>query len=417
MIHTSGGRVLTVNGKPIFFEDNSLAFEVRGSQFPNYGVQNSQNGMIFRSFTPQRVTVNWGDGQVGSYALKPLGALYTISWPHDGGTNSVPLANQMPKHIYQDGDTGRRIITFTFEELDQLQSLEVRYVYIEGNFPFNISSAKRLEALTLTNVGFLESFPQQLATLRSLRHIILLNISPLRFAKIPDAFFDLDLTSFAASTVFNLSDRISSNLFKINQWSRLEVLGLGSSMITEVDETLRELIHVTFLDLSSNNFSEFPPELAYITKLTTLRIGFGNILNIPMMDFSNHNSIEALQITTSGSGSFLLQDVPTQWVGLTSLNRVESFNNFTRTNAKFNEFIHVFYELCTTNGSMLPYGAAAPYPNRFRNISWGHGSRAIDTPKVAPDGYEQGVSNGNAITAGEKAFVLQHQYNHTITHA
>lgn len=66
---------------------------------------------------------------------------------------------------------------------------------------------------------------------------------------------------------------------------------------------------------------------------------------------------------------------------------------------------------------MIDNGAALPYRNRFRNIAWGDGTKALNGSKVAPTGYVQGISNGSPADQGQKAYVLQNQYNHTITHA
>lgn len=83
----------------------------------------------------------------------------------------------------------------------------------------------------------------------------------------------------------------------------------------------------------------------------------------------------------------------------------------------FDEYVDNMYALVVQNGSITNNsGQFIEYPNRFRNISWGHGTLSFTGAKVAPAGYVQGVSNGTPANQGEKVYVLQNQYGHTITH-
>lgn len=401
------------NGKAIENKITTLYFQVRGSSFPNWTDASSSSVFSFISYIRQSVNVNWGDGNLDSYELTPGAGYYQAGWTQDGLPNTrIGASNVRPSHTYTDGNSGVRIISFSFEQISELSSFWSYNILFEGAFPSGISESKKLTQIILNNPKGLTSFPYSLSNNKFLRIMSLSNISPSKSNKIPDSFFELDLRELNISSSFNLSDKIASNLFKLNQFNSLEKLLAESCNIYEFDSTWGELITLKELRLVGNNFSNFPIEIEGFVNLELLYInvtGTGN----SFIDFSNLSKLRAMNIY----GNFILSEITTKWTGLVSLTSIGVLQALLSTN-QYDLFIDVFYELCTTNGAITQSAGnfGGIYPNRFRNISYGFSSYRFTGAKVAPTGYVQGVSNGTPNTQGQKAYVLQNQYNHTITH-
>lgn len=414
MIRIVENKVITVNGKVGVVKNNSLTFQVKGTQFPNYTGSNLGNGFIFRSNISQKVTVNFQDGVIEQHELKVDGTNYSIGWVQDGGSSLIIPANQAPKHTYIDGNSGVRFLTFTFEDISKLVQINISNVLVGGAFPVDVKDATALTELIVNTTNNITSFPPDLRGLNNLQSLTIARAYPTKPTKIPDSFFELDLVQFASTGSYDLSDLIGSNLFKLNQFKNLKTLSLATCNIVELDSTFSELTNLETLLMDGNFFLVFPTQIEGLTKLKDLRISFDSSQSdISFIDFSNLNKIIQMRIV----GDFNLSEIPLKWQGLTSLVTIIEIKQFIKTNAKFNEFIDAFYTLCTTNGSITAGGSPAPYTNRFRNISWGDGSLSFTGAKVAPAGFSLGVSNGTPANQGEKVFVLQNQYNHTITHA
>ena len=411
MIYTSENKVLAYNGQILTFKINSLSFEVIGAHFPEWVQYNSQSVFLFSSTVPQKVQVNWGDGNVTTHEMKPFLGVYEIAWTQNDENNAnVNLDTLQPTYIYQDANTGSRIITFSFEDITKLIGFNDAYIRIWGAFPIDIIHAVNLESLRLNTTGGITSFPENLTTLRKLKELQIARIGAGRVDQIPDSFFELPIESFITVATFNLADPISSNLFKLNQWKDTLVrLDLEGSLITEVDATFSELTNLTSLNLYNNRFTVFPPEILNLTNLTLLRIGFlSTVQNISFPDFSSLNQLETMLF----EGQMILSEIPTKWVVLEKLKTIQSVQFMTQnTTVRNDSFISYFYQLVTENASITPSAN-----NKFRNMAWGHSSFQFTGAKVAPTGYVQGVSNGDANTPGKRVYVMQNQFGHTITH-
>src|SRR5690554_6689802 len=224
-------------------EVNSLTFEVEGDSFPKQSdLYSPANGLVFKSDSPQSITVNYGDGSEFVYTLQPNGNSYIIGWARTEGSSLLTNNAEIPHHIFQDGNTGRRNITISFEDVKSITEIQARYIDLWGAFPEEINYFKNLSYLMINEVRFLDSFPKKLNELTSLREFFLSNnISPNIFYKIPDSFFDLNLVRFSVNGVFDLSDPIASNAFKINQFENLQYLDIANSNINQLDPTLHQL--------------------------------------------------------------------------------------------------------------------------------------------------------------------------------
>ena len=411
------GKVCKIDGSFLATEVKSLTFQVRGSQFPNFDYNFSQNHFLFISNIPQNVIVNWGDGVSEIFEMGERFGEYGLAWAQNDVPNFTARVEFLaPTHIYQDGYSGVRNVTFTFENLTELKKYSNSDILIEGAFPVEVSAATKLEEIILRRVDGITSFPDDLSSNKELINISLQNISSEKETKIPDAFFQSDLDSFIGNGVYNLSDLVSSNLFKVNQWSNLTTLSLNDCNIIELDTTFSQIVLLQSLYLEKNLFTEFPVEIEALINLTQLRIGFDlSVNNISFIDFSNLSSITSIRF----EGHFNFSEIPTKWVGLKSLNEIQTFTYLASSSLRFNEFIPYFYQLCTENGFIDNTSTEAinsGYPNQFRNISWGDSSLAVDSIVEAPPNYQQGISNGDVTTNGHRVYVLANNYNHSITY-
>ncbi|QAA81421.1 hypothetical protein EI546_06610 [Aequorivita sp. H23M31] len=416
MILTSENRILTKNGKPIESKVNSLSLEVRGTQFPDPHPTSISKYFRLRISDNSIVTVNWGDGATSVHSNLDVPGRSNLTWTPTGSTTpgSGGAADVIQPHIYQDSHSGKRTITFSFENFSKLEKLESVGTFLEGAITSDINYAKGLKVLTFSAARGITSFPADLTKMESLEELNLNMAFAETLSKIPDSFFDLNLKTFEANSIFDLSDKISSNLFKLNQFGRLERLGLSASNITELDETFGELADtLVILRLDGNANLQHIPGIENFSKL--------ELLNLPLGYLIDCTNLARLKTLWHHNSNVDYSDMTTKWKGLVSLTLLQNLNSSLNTVAKTDNFIALFYQLVTENASILPNQAPAPYPNRFRNIAWGAGPSTqviqFTGSKVAPEGYVQGVSNGTPTTSGERVYVLQHQYGHTITHA
>lgn len=416
MFYSIDGNIVKLEGGFPKRKVNSLTFQVSGSKFPEFSFQTTSNGFIFESSIPQSVIVNWGDGNVISYPLlrkNTFDTTYAVGWTQSGNESTYVKDHELqPIHNFQDGNTGSRFITFTFDDLSAIVSFRAYYILLEGSLPVDLLSAKRLTGLNLAANLYLTNLPD----LSENKDIVSLNfaqISQTKFDKIPDSFFELNPTTFRATSTFDLSDVISSNLFKINQWTNLEFLSLEDCDISEFDDSFSELTEILDLRINRNNFTEFPPQIANFYNLYRLYI---NVIgdNISFIDFRGLPSLKYLWLT----GNYNLSEIPLKWKGLVSLIQISNTLSFVNTNDKFNEFIGFFYILCISEGYLdvsTPTVQADDYPNKFRDIEWGHSSLTPTGTYQAPTGFVQGSNNGNPTNEAEKIFVLVNNYGHTVT--
>lgn len=409
MILTSENKVLTINGKVIERKVNSLSFRVRGSKFPNWNVQRTTSQFIFFFNKPQSVTVNWGDGTISTHNSSFYRGANAVSWVPD----YVVDANALPTRVYADSNTADRIITFNFDDLSKITDFRTSGILIEGAFPDDIKYCYNLNSLILGYTEGITSFPNKLSSPK-LKTLRLQNVYPTKQTKIPDSFFDLNLEILELSGSYNCSALVSSNLFKLNTQTNLLQLRMGDCNIVSLGENFKELTKLEILTLTDNPFTAFPIEIEKLINLKDLQISVLGT-NVSFIDFKDLNKITRIYLI----GNFNLSEIPLKWVGLNSLNLIQLTGLVNNSLVKNNLFIDNFYELCTTNGSITAstsnYGGV--YPDRFRSIAWGDGTMAFTGAKVAPAGYVQGVSNGTPTTQGHKVYILQNQYNHTITHA
>jgi hypothetical protein len=240
-----------------------------------------------------------------------------------------------------------------------------------------------------------------------------------KFDIIPESFFESNPTNVSLENTFNLSNLISSNLFRIGEMTNLKFLNLNGCNMSALDQSFGNLTEMVDLRLSGGSFTSFPEPIAKLPKMVRLYLSLdSSVENASFPDFKDLVSLKFFLFVNNSSGNaFNLQEIPLKWAGLVNLFQIQIFQYFIKNNEKFDEFIDVFYTLCINEGyinaSSVPAGDL--YPDRFRGIIWGHSSLTQTGNIQAPVGFSQGISNGTPANQGEKIYVLVNNYEHIIS--
>ena len=415
MLYKSGNILIKSGSAFLKQEVKQLTFQVEGDKFP-IRTAGALGNCYFRFSQNVDVTVNYGDGVVETYST------YGQSPQLGYRTDSVDDSNvgELAPHIFQDGNTGMRNITFEFSNLSALTYIYFRYCQLSGNFPVEVVFANNLRQISLLRTNRLNAIPNEVVNIPSLEIYGVSSAFLVTPTSIPSGLFNSNLEELDVSGTI-LTDNASSNFFLINQLSNtLTFFGATGSQIEELPNELFECTLLDDLRLDNNNFQKVDERLNQLTELERLYFGTVDVsVNNSLPDFNNLINLSVVYFRhndTSGSG-FNYIDIVTNWVGLKSLSQFLLFQYFCRTDAQLNAFIPYFYQLCTENGFLDPSSQAAidsGYPYQFRAITWGHSSLNVDTPIQAPAGFTPGVFFGNAQTNGERVYELGVNYAHVI---
>lgn len=422
MILEIDNRIVCLNGMVAERKSTGFSITIDDVGFPILN-GSGQSAFGVRSKKPIRMTIEAGEDSFYFESVVPTsfvsGPIYGLSITSNGlyipGFDNTTNTQIYETVMFSSQSAGTRVITFVFEDYGEIEELFFDRFNFYGAFPNEIIGAEKLRFLRVSNVNHLTSFPTDLSSLVNLREIRLSNLG-LTYDKIPDSFFELDLTIFRAENVFNLADPISSNLFKVSFWKNLEYLELGGSYINDYfpEDLIENPEKVTNLRLNSNTWSDLPERLALFTNLRVLY--WGTIVSTEPVEWFDTSNLKSLSLLIV-RGNVRLDNLANDWEGLVSLETIQNIDTWEGVSADSSTIINSLYELVTNEASILPNGAAEPYPNRFRNMQYGRATFIFTGAKVAPDGYIQGVSNGTPTTPGQRIYVLQNQYGHTITHA
>lgn len=424
MIYTVDGNIVAIDGNLVERKVKNLTFQIRGSWFPMSFRNNANDTNInsnseyfrFYSTSPNSVTIDYGDGTIVVKEFTFENGQYHAGFSFrslDAGKSWL-----IPQHVYTDGFDGVRNISFEFSNPESIFELNSTQIQLRQALPIELNYFQNMKIINVNYAQYITEIPESFP--RDLEQYIISNSPAVKLPKLPDALFETKISVLGINSAVDLSDRISSNFFKINQLSgTLTNFSANTCDITRFPSSISECILLEVIRASGSLLTEFPLQILNLSDLKILEIG--NLSSAPLTDNSipilgNFQKIESLVLVFRDLN---LADIPESFRFLYSLKNLGAsaqFNIFINTSARFDEFIGYFYTLITENGSITSNGSPSPYPNRFRNISWGTATLSFTGAKVAPSGYAQGVSNGTPTTSGQRAYVLQNQYNHTITH-
>jgi hypothetical protein len=420
MIYSVEGRIVKVDDR--FFENKvkSLTYQYQGNFFPqSYYASNPNVGsgysdgneiIFFKSTKPNTLTVNYGDGNSVTKEFTPSGSTFICGLTIN--TENHPYA--IPQHVYDDGFTGLRNITFEFLDPDYIIEIKFRFVQLFGSLPVDTIYFKNLSDLSYhytSNIVLVpDSFPKKVKT------FTLSNALQNRLESLPDTLFSTEIQDLNLSSSYDLSDNISSNFFKINILKdTLTNLSLQSCSIALLPQSLSECVLVSDLRLLSNPIKN-PEVLETLFNLDRLYIGCGSFENGL---FETNNLTRLRNFWVPNMTESLILEIPLKWTGLKALTSFVRFQNVVKTNFLFQLFIENFYTLCTQNGFLDPSSTEAQntgFPEQFRDISWGAGNDwfTVTNSIQAPSGFSLGISNGTPANNAEKIYVLVENYGHTV---
>jgi hypothetical protein len=422
-MYSVGGKIVSVGNKFPEKRVNTLTFQVQGVQFPDYvlSFNDTRNVVYFDSSVPNSVTVNWGDGEIETFnfGTDVFAAPYRIGWKANGQptTNSTLIGDTLAgRHVYQDGNSELRTITFTFNDLSKITSTIFSFTRLYGQFPLEIGSATNLKTIELGRTKFLTGLPSTLISNKNIEFFIFSDAFVNILDNIPDGIFENKVIVLRGSSSFDLSDRISSNFFKINNLAdSITELNLESCSITMLPKSLSECVLLSDLRIGDNPIKN-PEVLETLFNLDRLYIGCGSFEN-GLFETTLLTALRSFWITSLTES--LIFEIPLKWTGLKALTNFVRFQNVVRTNPLFQTFIENFYTLCTQNGFLDPSSTEAlntGFPEQFRDISWGNGNDwfTVTNPIQAPSGFSLGISNGTPANNAEKIYVLVENYGHTV---
>lgn len=413
-----------VDGNPVHIDNNfleqrekKLVFETNGDRF-FVNTVNNYGALIFESISPNTLTVDYGDGNTANidFALHTNGR-YRAGWTWDNGENGMlPEDGRLDIHYYTDGNTNSREITFEFSSIETLTMFYNQYAYMQGNFSTEINYANRLETLYLAWTNY-DNLPLVDSVAARLTDVTLTNSFSNIQTVIPDGFFEAPMVAFrVSSSVYDVSDPISSNLFKINQWAEtLETLYLSNTNMINLIEEFRELVNLINVRLAGNTFTEIPKEIETWSNVEELFIGnevLGALENNTYPDLSNLTKLE--RVSFQRFTNLNIQDFAAAFAPCVSLKALRNFNLWFQNDTQFNDFIDAIYDLVTSNAEFNG-GYRPDLP--FRHMNWGHSSFMVDSIVEEPTGFIADENNGFVDTRGKKLYVLSNNYRHTIQYS
>jgi hypothetical protein len=416
-MYSVGDKIISVGNKFPEKKVRTLTFQVKGTEFPDTPYS-SLSELGFDSNLPNSVVVNYGDGNSVVKEFVQDGNEYRVGYRYDGNSSNVfPDSARIENHTYTDNNSGPRFITFTFQNAENIYRVYFNTVVLIGSLPKELNFFKGLKIISLNRVYELSDLNINIS--KNLE-IFSLSASVLnRFDFIADSVFQSNLTKLKINGAFNLGDNISSNFFKVNQLSdTLTELAISSTLnISLPFNEIKSLSNLTSLECINNPYQEMQSAINELTGLETLYHGSSINKEFDLINFNNLNNIGTLLLKFA---SVDFSSMTQNWKGLKSLFRFLQFKFFVRSTQKFNEFIDVFYQLCTENGFLDPSSTEAQntgFPEQFRDISWGDGDDwfTVTNPIQAPSGFSQGVSNGTPANNAEKIYVLVENYGHSVT--
>jgi hypothetical protein len=336
--------------------------------------------------------------------------------------NPIGGFNQSSDHIYEpvifqniEGEQSK--ITIQFEDIKSITVLGMNRTNVYGDIDKNLLEMTSLRELSFTYLDFVTSFPENLRPLTELREIRLASIGNVVYDKMFDSLFDLNLTSFRAVGVFNLSDPISSNLFKLNTWENLERLELTNSNIVNYfpndwlvfKDSLQELRMV------GNTYSSFPSILSQFSDMRFFYFQITNSETQEWFDLTLYTRLSHLWI----AGDVSISSIDTAWIPLVSLYQISTQSSWIGNQSDFDLFIEKFYILVTNQGFLDINSSDAinsGEPEQFRNIVWGARNDwfTVTNTIQAPSGFSLGISNGTPANNAEKIYVLVENYGHSV---
>lgn len=411
---------------------------------PKAGV-NAHNGYVqVQSSVPNSCVVDYGDGVKEQHLFaKVSDSLYVLIFRslncdiYDGVKDyfiaNLPKYRGVPPHHYADDKTDvQRSVYVKFEN-------PVTYVMIDlvsmTAFPSVHSSA--LTTLIVRYTKYITDIPfdifQYIPNLINLTINNLFSDNDLRIQKIPESLFTMtDLSILSCTKIFDLSDIEASGIRNISKLQKLNNLNINDCLLPAYIKEFNDMPALTNLQIyhSFSGYEDFTSdpttpsfdEVEEINQhLKTLYVtSYRKTLEVPI----SGKGIENLTNFFIGYYNTLddIETLPSYFLELRSVTDWDFNNSFTTVD-KADRFVKAFYALVTGWDQLtMSETALDGKRNQFYGIKMKFYMNALFASTAnarpsgtyqSPEGFEQGVSNGNPSTPMEMIYVLENNYAET----
>lgn len=401
-------RIVRVGGRRAIINENKpLNFIVEGDVFPK--ITSSVAEFVIRSSTPNKMTVNLGDGTTRTWEFTWVGG--------NAQYYRILFRNSLPEmfHTYTDGNTGQRNISITFDNPENITHIQSTFQHFYGAFPRNIYTLKSLNLLYIRN-SFLTSFPNVFNQLENLRTLRLWNIGTAISERIPTTILQSSITNLDISQSVNLQDVFASNLYLLCELlgDKLTTLNINDTNLHTLPPNFYKMTSLDSLHIAGVISETMPEEVNTLPQLKFLKLANQRGGMKYIGSFSNLVNLETLDCEV---GYGLEQFIPDDFENCIKIKTMDYEGVFRHSQTRVDRFVDEIYEHITTYASMLsgntPFRQMAISISYTDDVNGFYYSPPPSGTYQQPANYIQGVDNGNPANQLEKVWVLVNQYEHT----
>ena len=421
IIKTVSGK-LRKQGDLIFGNTSTLSFIATASaaKFPNFS---NNAGYFYLDFdSPQIIRINFSDGNIKVYNTFLSSSGYH-RFRFDKFTNLLETGS-LGAYTFQNSNVRRNVfITFDKERLVGISMYAISgFANQTLIFPFseylNLKTFDFQLVESFTALDFRNIENSQIEDI-GLRRVFVGNTEFV--SKIDSRIFQLPLKKLKIGGNFLNYTTSNAELIGTELSDTLEILLFSTKLNNgTLPTSFSNLINLKYFGIGTTSGGtrysfRFPTVVNNWTKLTDFL--FLNNTTMALTGFDNNftNQPDLIKIDLSGNIT-----------NITDFSFISQLQSKIKTltllglsdNSRMTELIDAIYTMTTTKASItgnntLPYRGI-----RLSLENYGDWTAAVVPTGVfqAPSGYVQGVSNGTPISDREKLYVLQNQYEYTITY-
>lgn len=410
-----------------------LDFEVYGEGFP-FG--RNDGWFSFKTTEDQYMTVDYNDGsqpvkypmRAGWYTkLQVADYPNTVMDPYGDVPSGVDL--KYKGKYFEDGNTGSRIVTISFENHAAITSV---YHYLvwqwTGIYPVNILKYTNIEAFRVGYANKLDSLPEDLITLTKIS-ILELGSSFIDSGyfrrEIPDGIFNLALTNLGLTSMFLgevFSEGKTGNLDKLHLFKHslhsLKLNGckiIDNSIPQSVQDAILQCDKLTHFYIDTNRMTTVPEFVNQMTSLQLIYVGGGYGWDGYLTDWGDLSNLSKLQSFYCPVASHAPVTIPPYLKEFPLLKSMYMDGTYD-TQERWDPWVANLYDYIVSNAPITNDDINNPVGARNFMVSADRYSATyiVEGEYQQPQGYVQGSSNGTPTTQLEKLWVLQNQYNVTV---
>lgn len=409
----------------------AMRFYLTYNRFPLELYSSSIAQLTLTFYSNINVKVDWGDGNIQSYATSLQGGAYSFLLYAKGGSNGTTVQGWWTNyHSYTDGlTTKKRVITFYFDLL-QLRNVSVTNMVLDlQSFDFDFKAAPNLLSFSAvflnttsspgdvnTNASFTTINAAAIAS-SSMTGVTLQSCFSSNFqynSVIPSFLFNMPLQTLGIGGRHDLKTFSQSGfdqIYRLGPTLKSLSLSVPFSDAQGLPTTFNQLTNLTSFSYSSvQTWASVPAPIRQLSSVQSIGC-YSNYNQTSIGDISAMTGLITLAFTETYN---ITTSLPVGMVNCTLLKNYK-FPSCYGTTARVDAFISNFYSFVTTNAPMT--GTSA---NQFRamtvDVGTTSGFQAAAVPTGIyrqPTGFVLGISNGSPASSLEMVWVLVNQYAHT----